>query len=346
MKHGNAEMSRKDTLRQWLNPVKAPSDSPAETDQAPKQPEGAHPGRAGSSAVKVMGLSLNKLSAEAESARALRAQLASGSNVIELETDSIEPSRIWDRISPDEDKALEELIKSVESHGQQVPILVRPHPQTAGVYQIAYGHRRLRAAKALNRKVRAVIQQMTDIELVIAQGKENSERQDLTFIERAIFALNLQEGGFDRSTIIAALAIDKTEAARLLAVARAIPSDVVLAIGPAPRAGRPRWMALAQLLEAKAAKAIVSEVLKDPAFAQLETDTRFTKLFAALCAEGKAKPSSSIWRDPSGRSVVKIERARGRTKLTVDENLAPEFGSFIAEKLDELYRTFSGDQAK
>ena len=39
--------------------------------------------------------------------------------------------------------------------------------------------------------MRAIIQALTDAELVIAQGKENAERRNLSFIERALFAANL-----------------------------------------------------------------------------------------------------------------------------------------------------------
>jgi len=330
-------MNRKDTLRELLNPTKT---TPTIEKTDPRK-EIAHAERTGSGAVKVMGLSLQRLSAEAESGRTLRAQLASGSNVVELETEIIDPSFVSDRIAQAEDEAFEDLVKSIASHGQQVPILVRPHPEKPGRYQIAYGHRRLRAAIALRQKVRAVVREMSNTEVVIAQGKENSERRDLTFIERALFARHLEEAGFDRTTLVAALTVDKTEVTRLLAVARAIPSEVVYAIGPAPKAGRPRWMALADLLEDKEAQLIVEKLLSDPVYRAADTDVRFTKLFAALSLRRIAKHGESTWQDPKGRPVVRIERAKAKTKLTFDEKLAPQFGSFVLEKLDELYAAFS-----
>lgn len=331
-------MNRKDTLRELLNPTKDAAPT-TELSNAPK--EILQSERTGSGAVRVMGLSLQKLSAEAESGRAMRAQLATGANVVELETEIIDPSFVSDRISRIEDDAFQDLVKSIKFHGQQVPILVRPHPGAPGRYQIAYGHRRLRAGIALRRKVRAVVREMTDTEVVIAQGKENSERRDLTFIERALFARRLEEAGFDRSTLIAALSVDKTEATRLLAVARAIPSELICAIGPAPKAGRPRWMALAQRLELTESRPIVDQVLADPIFRDAHTDVRFTKLFAALSLRATAQHNGSTWQDPQGRTVVRIERAKSKTTLTIDENLAPQFGSFITERLDELYSAFS-----
>ena len=223
---------------------------------------------------------------------------------------------------------------------------MRPHPEKSGRYQIAYGHRRLRAAMVLRRKVRAVVREMTNTEVVIAQGKENSERRDLSFIERALFARNLEEAGFDRATLIAALSVHETEVVRLLAVARAIPADVVYAIGPAPKAGRPRWMALTQLLEGSESRLIVDQALADPGFSAIHTDARFTRLYTALSSRITAKPDHSTWHDPRGRPVVRIERAKAKTRFIVDEKLAPQFGSFVTEKLDELYAAFSARPAE
>jgi ParB family chromosome partitioning protein len=290
-----------------------------------------------------MGLTLQKLSAEAENARALRAQLAQGASVIELEPELIEPSFISDRLSRDEDDAFMALVESIRTHGQQVPVLVRPCPEKPGRYQVAYGHRRIRAAKVLGQKVRALIRDLSDAELVIAQGKENSERKDLSFIERALFARHLEERGFDRSTIIAALSADKAEVARFLSVAHSVPLQLVFTIGPAPKAGRPRWLALAQLLRAKPSQEIVEQYLNDPVLKQMDSDSRFIRLFTALSSRHRLGRNPSVWKDSAGRPIVSIEPGARKTRLTIDEKLAPAFGAFITSKLDDLYRAF-GEQ--
>jgi ParB family transcriptional regulator, chromosome partitioning protein len=318
-------MSRKIDL---LTPLTATSE-PAEAQ---------NPERTGTGAVRLFGRSLDKLAREVASAEDLRTQLAGGMQVVELETAIVERAPVVDRLTQTEDEAFQALVKSIETHGQQVPILVRPHPKDPDRYQVAYGNRRLAAAQALGLKVRAVIRALTDAELVIAQGKENTERRDLSFIEKALFALNIEEAGYDRATIIAALSVDKTEAARFLAVARSIPRELIHAIGPAPKAGRPRWMELSELLKGKGVT--VKRVLAEPGFAQADTDTRFSRLHAALSSKD-SKGDASTWLDPQGRPVVKIERRATKTYLTVDEKLAPNFGSYLEEKLGELYAGFS-----
>ena len=198
-------MNRKDTLRALLgSSTSAPEKEEAPASDirpVPEQPQS----RVGAGAVRAMGLSLQKLTAEADRGRVLQAQLEGGSNVVEIDPDCIDPSFISDRLSPADDNSFRELVESIATHGQQVPILVRPHPNQPGRYQIAYGHRRVRAASTLKKKVRAIIRALTNAELVIAQGKENLERRDLSFIERALFAKALEDEGFERATVIAAL---------------------------------------------------------------------------------------------------------------------------------------------
>lgn len=331
-------MKRKDTIREWLNPP-VPTTPVSEAHDPGGQT--TRPERTGAGAVRLMGVELQKLSADAETGRALRSQLSSGANVVELEPELIEPSFVRDRISQSEDEAFQDLVTSIRTHGQQVPILVRPHPEKSGHYQIAYGNRRLRAAITLGFKVRAVVREMTNTEVVIAQGKENSERRDLSFIERALFARNLEEAGFDRNTVIAALSLDRTEVVRLLTVSRAIPGEVVYAIGPAPKAGRNRWMALAQFLKGRECQHIVDRLVADPGFRQADSDSRFAMLLAALSSLGEANQDGSTWLDPLGRPVVKIKRAKSKTRFTIDEKLAPRFGLFLTDKLNELYAAFS-----
>ena len=76
---------------------------------------------------------------------------------------------------------------------------------------------------------------MSDIESVVAQGVENSQREDLSYIERALFAARLEDRGFARTVIIDALATDKTELSKLISVARAVPNPSSTQLGPRPR---------------------------------------------------------------------------------------------------------------
>jgi ParB family transcriptional regulator, chromosome partitioning protein len=329
-------VNRKDTLRSFLSaqPELEPSPDNADSSAASEQEH------TGSGAVKAMGDTLRKLTADAEIGRVLKEQLTDGGRVLELEPRTIERSFISDRLSDSDDPDFHALIESVKANGQLVPILVRPHPEREGQFQVAYGHRRLRAAELLQIKVKAVVRYLSDVEMVVAQGKENSERRDLSFIERAAFAIHLEERRFERSVIMAALCIDKAEAAKLLGVARAVPAQVILAIGPAPRTGRPRWVALAKLIAQPGNEKKLQGILASDSFKSLSSDRRFEALFAALSNPKETVLSNEHWSNPAGRRVVTIQRRPTRTTFIFNESLEPAFGEYVAQNLGDLYTQF------
>ncbi|ACL58642.1 plasmid partitioning protein RepB [Methylobacterium nodulans] len=296
----------------------------------------ASPKRATSGAIKAMNLGLQRLSKDAEEARQLRAQLDQVERVVELDADLIDASIVADRIADAADPDFTQLRASVAEHGQQVPILVRPHPEAPGRYQAAYGHRRLRAAAELGRPVRAIVRALSDRELVIAQGKENNERRDLSFIERALFAASLEERRFDRPTIQAALGVDAPELSRLLSVAGAVSADLIRAIGPAPKVGRPRWLALVELLSQDGAVRRVQGVLASEEFRRAGSDQRFSLVLSGL--QAKAAPArSETLRLRGGQTVARIERTGRILRLTSD---LPAFQAFLEARLPDLIREF------
>jgi len=112
--------------------------------------------------------------------------------VQDIAPDLIEDAGVEDRLGFDH-HAHKSLKQSLETYGQQVPVLLRPHVKRPGRYEIVYGRRRLRALKELGLPVKAMVRQLDDHALVMAQGQENTARQDLSFIEKASFAAQLQE---------------------------------------------------------------------------------------------------------------------------------------------------------
>src|SRR3954468_16866368 len=339
-------VKRRDTLRELMKPVALaePADQTPDAPQVPTPPKRTEPVRPGP--LRSIGLSLKQMSAEADDARALRAQIEGGLHVVDLDPSLIDPSFITDRIPVERDPDFDHFVQSVAETGQQVPILVRPHPDTSGRFQVAYGHRRLRAAAALGRSVRAIVRPLTDAELVVAQGKENGERRDLSFIERASFAAHLEQRGFDRPTIMAALGVDKADLSRLIALAKTVPAEIVQAIGPAPKAGRPRWTQLAEAVAARAdATDLVRTVAATGAFDAADTDKRFGLVLTALRAPTLSE-LRDVWQDEQGRALVRIERSSSGTRLTVDERLARGFGAFLIERLSVLHEEFQRTVAK
>jgi len=273
-------------------------------------------------------------------AQALRAAMATGAMIVELDPESVDAAFIRDRMAVDEGLEFEALKESIRAHGQTVPILVRPHPTAEGRYQAVYGHRRLRAAQALGRKARAVVRRLDDRELVLAQGIENSARRDLSFIERALFALALEGSGHDRPVIMAALSTEKTELSKMITTARALPEEIVRAIGPAPRAGRRRWMQLAELMKSREARRRV-DIALDRLGPEADTDARFVRALTAAIAPAP-RPAPVTIRDAGGAPLARVKRDGAATVLSFDEKTAPQFADFVAARLAALYEEFRG----
>jgi ParB family chromosome partitioning protein len=324
-------MKRKDLVSALLSA----DPSPASSDTAD-----AKPARVAAGAVRAMGLELHRLTEQADEAQILRERTENGSIVVELDPEMLEPSFVSDRLAPIDDPQYRQLVESIRKDGQALPILVRPHPDRTGIYQIAYGHRRWHAARELAVKVRAIIQTLTDTELVIAQGKENAERRNLSFIERALFAANLDAGGFDRATINAALAVHTTELSRLLSVAAAIPAAIVTLIGPAPKAGRTRWMELVEHLQTKDAQQLAVQTLDTPSLKRLGTDARFEALIETLRNAASGPQAAEVIANARGEPVVSITRTRRGLRVSVDARFGRGFGAYLISSLPDLMHRF------
>jgi ParB family chromosome partitioning protein len=331
-------MSRKDRIKD-LYAIPTPTEKLAMAN-LPRPTPDKDPERVPAGPVRSMGLALGRIE---EETKALQQALATGSQVIELDPALIEGSIVRDRLAGADDAGAETLRRSIEERGQEVPILVRPHPSQQGRFQVAYGHRRLKAVSDLGRKVRAVVRQMTDTELVVAQGVENSARQDLSYIEKALFAVRLEQRGFERVIIMDALSTDKSELSKLISVARAVPEAMIEAIGSAPKAGRRRWLALAELLNKAPARKAAEKAIKDSAFSVLDTDTRFAKILAAAtkASQEGSKSLAQTLTSASGRMVGRISQSGRDLKLSIDKGFDAEFASFLVEKLPILADEFA-----
>lgn len=329
-------MSRKDALNTLFlgKPAQTPSGvSPAQ-----------HPERVRSGAIGAMGTSLQELTQGARDAAKLHEQLLTGDHVITLEPSVIDPSPIADRLPADLDPGFDQLVASIEQYGQQVPILVRPNPSSEGRYQIAYGRRRLRALIKLGQQVKAIVRALSDDELVVSQGRENLDRADLSFIEKALFAKRLEDAGYERSVIMAALATDKADLSRYIAIARRIPEELARHIGPAAKVGRARWSALVDALDKPRASVKADDAISSDRFRTADSDTRFTLVFNAIATSTERPAMGEAWSTPEGRRAARIDRRGTQTAITFDEKRVPEFAAFVAARLNALYTEFASEQ--
>lgn len=284
---------------------------------------------------------LGNITEKMERASELERQLATGQTIVELDPGLIDASFVSDRLAIDAAE-LAQLVEQIREHGQQVPILVRPHPETRGRYQVAYGHRRLAAAREIGIRVRAVVRDLTDGQLVVSQGQENSARTNLSYIERALFASRLEERSFGRDVIMAALGVDKAALSRMLIVIRQVPLDLVNAIGAAPDIGRRRWLELGERLEKADVEKIIVELSADDA-RKISSDERFQRALV-LATKKTAAPKPAVAKTQVSGVPVMIKKTASGATFVFDGKTAPGFDQFVQERLKGLFQEFNKDR--
>jgi len=264
-------------------------------------------------------------------------RLAEGQSVIDMDPASIDPSFVQDRMSGD----IDGLLASMREQGQQVPILVRPHPEQPGRYQVAFGHRRLRAIQELGLQVKAIVRNLTDEELVVAQGQENNEREDLSFIEKTRFAARLKDR-FPREIITAALSIDRTTLSTMLQLGEALPEELVDAIGSAPGVGRPSWRQLADLL-GKASGTDILVYAQSNDVQALSSEDRFKAIVAHLKPRRLERGAPGVLATPDGTRLAQVKDGRARLDISIDKKAAPSFASFVLHQLPALFEAHQAE---
>lgn len=286
--------------------------------------------------------SLDEMAARAD-------KLVEGETIVEIDPELIDPSFVRDRRGDDEQE-FKELLEAIREGGQNSPILVRPHSNAAGRYMVVFGHRRLKVAKALGRKVRAIVKDMQDREHVLALGHENSARANVPFIEKARFAADVARLRYDEdnATILSALSIDRTTLSKMLSVA-SLPEAILDAIGEAKAIGRDRWYDLKLLLDNPANLDVASMVIAEDDFTTIPSEARFDRLVqrlksAASRKGAKPKPTKHSWapKDNSLAAEMVGDGKRFTMAVRSKNSDAREFGEFLSENLDQLYEAFRG----
>lgn len=249
-------------------------------------------------------------------------------SIIDVDARAVDAAGLKDRLDPD-DADLAMLITSIKTYGQQVPVLLRVNPNDPERYQVVYGRRRVAALKALGQPVKALIRDLDDRALILAQGQENTARKDLTFIEKANFARQMRDAGYDRKVIGDALAMDKTLISRLLSIADKVPVALIEAIGAAPSVGRERWLTLADKL---GDHDLTAQAAGDT------SDARFQAVMEALKPPKAPAPTPHKITTDKGQTLAEVAQRGGKTTVTLPTNTSAGFDDWLIANLAAIHR--------
>lgn len=115
----------------------------------------------------------------------------------DIALDDIVPTEQNPRHIDEDNPALQELADSIEEHGVLEPVLVRPHPDEDGRYELRAGERRWRAAQLAGLEtLPAIVRDLDDDEALQVTVTENLQREDLHPLEEARGIESLVESGW------------------------------------------------------------------------------------------------------------------------------------------------------
>lgn len=274
--------------------------------------------------------------------------------IISLDPDKLERSPYKDRFDNDEEseKELDALKLSIASEGQKIPVLVRPHPTKSDHYQLAYGYRRWAAIKAMMAeaerpetvKIKAYVRDLNDRQLIEEQSLENGVRENLTWIEQAMWAVQLKSAGLSHRAMCPILGLSEASVSHLFRVTDVIPEDIVFAIGRAKGVGRPKWTAFAELLRGSSKVERVRKIVETVEFQKADSSERIAQ--ATRAANGTPVMSSEASQDAILDFAVG-ERVFGRMKNTSSGTTVTipkqenAFARWLAERMPDLLREYN-----
>ncbi|CAN7770318.1 plasmid partitioning protein RepB [Rhizobium leguminosarum] len=272
--------------------------------------------------------------------------------IVSLDPAKVERSPYRDRFDNDEEAEaeLEALKASIASEGQKIPVLVRPHPTKRDHYQLVYGHRRLNAIKSMMAeaerpetvKIKAYVRDLTDRQLIEEQSVENGIRENLTWIEQAMWAVQLKDAGFSHRAICPILGLSEAAVSHLFRVTSVVPSDIIFAIGRAKAVGRPKWTAFADLLKDESKIGAVREVLQTSEFRKADGVGRIALAVSAATgapALPSVKPSETVDFSLAGRLFGRMKSSTSGTTVTIPK-AEDAFARWLAGRMPELMREY------
>ena len=258
-----------------------------------------------------LGKGLSALLGDSAGVAAAPAQAAAEGPARLIPIDLLEPGPFQPR-GPIAQASLDELAASIRRAGVLQPLLARPHPQTAGRFQIIAGERRWRASQIAGlAEVPVVLKPLGDTEAMAAALIENLQREDLNPVEEARgYRRLIEEFGLTHQALAEALGKSRAHLSntlRLLGLPEGVLGDLA--------AGRLSAGHARALLAAEAPEALAREVVAKG------LSVRQTEARAAVrggAGEARAQDGAGYARDPDVTALVEDLRAKLGLRIRID----------------------------
>jgi ParB family transcriptional regulator, chromosome partitioning protein len=278
------------------------------------------------------GEAYTKLKAEMERA------VAEGRLVIEVNPTDIRDTSYRDRDEAGfHDQAFTDLLTSIEREGQLAPAALRQ--ASNGSYEVVFGHRRVRVARALGRKLKAVVLDGDDTTLLRRMITENAVRRDLSPLEKArAWHRLLTKNLFTRQELADLLKVSPQQVSNITALA-ALSDELLESLGDwrtlAINEGRrllTAWEAAGRHLP----KGLAEELRSCPGDATARARLLVRRLRRASSSE---ESRSELIRARDGRKLARLTHSGAQLVIRFQPDLDEARVRLLARRLPELWET-------
>jgi ParB family chromosome partitioning protein len=278
----------------------------------------------------------------------VEAAIAAGRMVVEIDPALIVDSAWRDRADGAfADEAFLSLCQSLREHGQLNPVGLRRAAAPDGVerYEIVFGHRRVRAARALGVKVKAVLLGTDDRTLIARMLVENALRTDLSPWEKAQhYRRLLGEGMFSRAELARLVAVSPQEISNVLALAE-LPAEVAALLGDPRQLGINAGQRLLAALRGH--DQVPAEIAERVQALPTDPKLRAARLTAWLAAATTPDGGGSVViRDRHGRRYGRLSRSGRQVLIRFQPDLDEEVLERLARRIPELYEQLAAEKAE
>ena len=269
---------------------------------------------------------------------AMEAAVAESRLIVEIDPAQIGETAWRDRDDRSfADQAFLDLVASIESEGQLTPVALRRLAPDA--YEVVFGHRRVRACRALGRTVRAILVEDDDRALVRRMIVENAVRRDLSAIEKArAWSRLIATGLVSRQELAALLKVTPQQVSNVTTLS-ALPDDVLEILGDwrelAINVAKRLAAALAQAPDGAVPPMVAREVRES----SRGVTGRAELLIARLANETEASVPGGqrIVRDQRGRKLARLGRSGRQLVLRFQPDLDERLVHAIIDQLPDLF---------
>ena len=196
------------------------------------------------------------------------------------------------------------------------------------------------AGEMVESAINAIVKDVSDMDLVLEQGRDNSYRRQMSYIEKVRLAGHIFKiiPNFEKAQkqVALALSVHPTDVSRLKVISEKIHNDIIESIGLAPNIGRNRWQNLADLVTQTAHLKTARRFIQDKSFKDLtSSDNRFLHLVKEI--EGKPASSKTRALMADNTKLGNLARKTKRSDIQLPDKA---FAEFVANKLPELYEAY------